>query len=229
MVVAVMVVTVTAVLIAANVTDSYGAEDTAPVSAGPESAGHASRGDGDKPPRWLPVSLRGMWQFAPDRFLDPTAPAPREDWTVLPVPGSWNQYLGEPGPNGIGTYRLVLDPEDYPQATAIMFPDQAIAYHCFVNGETVAVSGHPGATYGLTQVMRKTIVVPLPTNADRYEILCHIANHHYDVGGMINVPRLGDYQVLSILRDGKMLFTGIFAGALLVIAFYYLRLLQNTL
>ncbi|TVR67876.1 MAG: response regulator [Spirochaetaceae bacterium] len=184
--------------------------------------------------RWLPIPLRGEWLFLPDHFVparrdtaqrDTTRRAPAEEgWVPLKVPGSWYPGPSGSGPYGFGTYRLTVYTHDYDGTLGILFPDQAIAFRCHLNGDLVAVNGDPRESYVATRVMREAVLIPLDPGAGRYELLCHVANYHYNVGGMINPPRLGDYRLLSVLRDGEILFTGLFAGALLVIALYYLLL-----
>lgn len=170
--------------------------------------------------RWSSIPLLEPWFFSPGATALDTALPP----VPLEVPGSWNTAYPHGEPYGVGVYRILVEIPPHRKELGLLIPDQAIAYHCSLDGDLVAASGFPGESPAATRVVRESHLVPLGTGPRRFELVCTVANYHYNVGGMINAPRIGEYRYLAILRDGKMLFTGLFAGALLMITLYYLLL-----
>jgi DNA-binding CsgD family transcriptional regulator len=172
------------------------------------------------------LPLSGEWLFTPDRFSEPgtgdiggSVPAPG----IVIAPGSWNgkNGAGLPGPYGRGTYELIVLTDGSGPDLSLYVPDQAISFRCYVDGELKGENGRPGLSSEDTLVVREGFLIPLSKDPVHH-LLFHVANYHYNVGGLINPVVLGPSKSLALLKDLEITFSGILLGALAVVFLYFL-------
>ncbi|TWO70414.1 PAS domain S-box protein [Caenimonas sedimenti] len=151
------------------------------------------------------LNLDGQWELVWARFEEPDlvgSPAAAPGHPVR-VPGGWNDAPypgGPPGPDGHGTYRLIIDCYQA-RGLALALPVQHSAVRVFANGRLVAQQGTPAADPNLARP------APVRQIADLGEVACpirlavHISNHDMRRGGLVRSMEFGTAAQLHALRE----------------------------
>lgn len=171
-------------------------------------------------------SLKGAWMFYPMQLLQPEDISEETTAFQVWVPGFWSekQFKTFPQPITHGTYHLRLVNHGLPGVFYVRNNDILCAFRVFVNGREVMSGGQPGATKSEEKPYAGPSIARVNMPYDTLDIVIQVSNHHYKDGGIFQALELGqDAMVISdqIRRIGLDVFL---AGALLIMAFYYLLL-----
>jgi signal transduction histidine kinase/CheY-like chemotaxis protein len=175
------------------------------------------------------VSLDGEWEF---HWMKHITPGQKKDTSVsapdsfIEVPGSWNGRLPggkDAGGEGFGTYRLrVLLPGPVPRPLALEVGEVGTAYRLYVNGKLLGGKGVAGT--GSWQSRPETIpdIYFFTPGSVETEIVIHVSNYHYRMGGLWQSLTLGDAETMLRKRNITLFLEAFFAGILFVMALYHI-------
>jgi len=176
------------------------------------------------------VALNGNWEFYWNKLLTPQdfiSKQPTQMDSLMKVPGTWDdQKAGRKGylHAGVATYRLNLN---YPKTfkdPALRIQNVANAYKLYVNGQLIAEVGKVSDKPSRVKENEKLLIVELPKNTQKFEIIFQVVNMNYGRGGLRESPVFGSKQVLErrgMVRLATQLF---FIGSVFIFAIYYLLL-----
>jgi signal transduction histidine kinase/CheY-like chemotaxis protein/HPt (histidine-containing phosphotransfer) domain-containing protein len=176
--------------------------------------------------------LRGEWDFAWQRFVDP---AGGEPFTAhAPVPRAWNALEADgksSAPDGYGSYGLrVQCPVG--QQLALLVPAQRTAMHLYVNGKLAVAQGEPGTSSELARPAigrRAALTDPFPCPL---RITVHLSNYSHRAGGFVRAPIAGPIEELAPAFKQRLALDTILLGAYLVLGispiFYFLARPKDT-
>ncbi len=195
------------------------------------------------------IKLDGEWEFYHEEFLDPFEYKQRISSDVLninslknfiQVPGVWNdlEYKNEvKNSNGkqgelktikingstYGSYRLILKMN--PKVNyVIKVPDQGTAFKLFIDGKLTLKNGEVGKSPENSIPSRENRIIKINTHSENIEILFHVSNFNYNVGGLWSSIFVGGYDDVYDYRD-LHLFQDIFlSGLLAIMGFYHIGL-----
>jgi signal transduction histidine kinase len=195
------------------------------------------------------IKLDGEWEFYHEEFLDPFEYKQRISSNVLninslknfiQVPGVWNdlEYNNEvKNSNGkqgelktikikgstYGSYRLILKMN--PKVNyVIKVPDQGTAFKLFIDGKLTLKNGEVGKNPENSIPSRENRIIKINTHSENIEILFHVSNFNYNVGGLWSSIFIGSYDDVYDYRD-LHLFQDIFlSGLLAIMGFYHIGL-----
>lgn len=162
------------------------------------------------------VPLDGQWTFVPR--------AEAGEGVDLAVPGSWDAVLG--GPDGWGTYRLIVKTDVAPQDLALYLPIIHSAAAVRWNGVEVWRSGNPDEGPNFVPD-RRTAVVPLPARAGDNLLEIQVASRGDMAGGLTESLKLGPWTALWSDRSSAVLLSVLLFGCLFVIGVYHLGLFAH--
>lgn len=177
-------------------------------------------------PAWVhseeasPRLLDGPWQFFPGALLAPQDPRwDSPEVRMVRVPSSWNAEVwpGKPKgvPEGVGTYRLVLDRADGKE-WALDWTLAGSAAVVFVDGRTVARVGTPGTSVAEEVPANRPQLITLGTGP-RTEIVVQVTNHHHVDGGLWAPLTAGGATLLEARARSDRAWELLLAGACLIL------------
>ena len=177
-----------------------------------------------------PVKLSGEWEFIWSQLIDPqnisgTGFVP--DSTFIMVPRSWNGYSlhGTPLPGpGYATYRLQVLLPDTQMKLAIRILDAATSSHIYINKKLLYRSGNPGTSPESTLPGFHPSVVDIGEREGTLDIVVHIANFNYRLGGMWESMTLGRYIEMASVRRRAVVRDAILFGSIIIMGLYHLTL-----
>jgi AraC-like DNA-binding protein len=162
-----------------------------------------------------PIPLDGEWEFrwkeftAPRDFPSGDGTAPQ---TFFILPGSWNPGFGMYAPaeySGYATFRLRINVAgkgdqtvDSLKALGLRMPVVHSAYRLFVNGELAHAEGVPSENPAKVMTGTRDAIVPLPPSTDGYDLVIHVANADFPVGGFDESITVGTLRALYADRQG---------------------------
>lgn len=167
-----------------------------------------------------PVVLRGDWVFDWQRWSDP-------HWLELPaqpvlaaVPSRWNAEapaVKPPGPDGWGTYRLLVDCPVGMRLT-VHTGNQNSAMHLYVNGRLVTAQGRPGESPQGTLAAVTTRPPALDTFPCPLRLTAHMSNFSHRNGGMVRPVVVGTPDALAAMRERAAVQDALLLGVYLLSA-----------
>ncbi len=175
------------------------------------------------------VSLVGQWEFYWDRLLPPEVftqgPKPKMD-SFMNVPGVWSAYKDGPGYSrqGIATYRLLLNYPVTLQDPALRVQNVANAYKLYVNGQLASEAGSALDDRANFKSEDKIVIVDLPKDTQKIELLYKVGNQNCATGGLRVAPVFGSKQVLEQQRVFMLVLQMLFIGGVFIFGIHYFLL-----
>jgi len=150
------------------------------------------------------IKLDGEWEFYPGVFLEPGGIQNKDlreyeqIKKYVQIPGPWNTYLNEDGSaDGAGTYRLVIKvPED--RVYAIKTRTIRMASRVYLNGQATIRMGNPSINREDFERDSKYRVGAGNSLNREIELILHVSNYDYKVGGIIKSIEFGTFE--SIMK-----------------------------
>lgn len=175
-----------------------------------------------------PVRLSGEWEFYWQRHLAPRQIALSSDIqpSLMNVPDTWNGKVvggNELPETGFATYRinvLVSSVEEY----ALKIPDIGTAYELFVDGKSLAKVGEPGQSRKTTTPRYYPTTVSFTPQSLRVEIVVHVSNYDYRMGGIWLPLVFGTPQQIESATENQRALDLLLFGAIVIIGLYNLAL-----
>lgn len=175
-----------------------------------------------------PVRLSGEYEFYWEQLLLPRElllnPNLQPDY--MGVPDTWGGKtisVGELPETGFATYRVnVLLPSI--EAYALKIPDIGTTYELFVDGKSLAKVGVPGSSMESTTPRYYPTTVSFVPETRRVEIVVHVANFHYRMGGIWLPIVLGTPQQIEDITENQRALDLLLFGAIVIIGLYNLAL-----
>lgn len=176
----------------------------------------------DLPPKTDTVNLDGQWEFYPNEFIS----VEKKEFSsnnkpiYLTVPGNWNKYFQ--GPNGYGTYRLVVKlPNAWDFPIAIKSFEQGTAYDFFINGQEYGKGGVVGRSLLESVPEAKPFISKVIPSTETIEIIVHVSNFHFREGGLWYSILLGKEDVLLLERERDINLDMFLLGSILIMGVYH--------
>ncbi len=178
-----------------------------------------------------PVPLSGTWEFYWNRILDPADFQNNRENAIMTgfaeVPGIWNgTTLGTAKivPHGYATYRLkILTPPAAPRLGIRLFTFST-AFRLFANGVEIASAGTVGRNHAESIPAYFPQVADIPDNRGEIELVLHVSNFHYRVGGPWRHILIGPEKGLHHNKLIRSLGSIFLFGSLVIMGFYHLVL-----
>jgi len=175
-----------------------------------------------------PINLNGEYEFYWDHHVEPSKDV--SSASAIPsyqeVPSSWDgtKIGGETLPGeGFVTYRLNILLQEG-QNLALWIPDIGTAYRLLVDGREAAQVGIPGTSGESTEPDYYPLIVPVTSLRPRIELVFHVSNYHYRMGGIWLPIRLGLADQIEREVEMQRALDLLLFGAILIIGFYNLAL-----
>jgi diguanylate cyclase (GGDEF)-like protein len=171
------------------------------------------------------VALDGSWRFRQGDAAAWALPSTSDAaWRTIPVPGSWEEAIGEY--DGFGWYRreIVLPDALTGAPVGIRFGTVGDAFELFWNGISVGASGRmpPHFVEGVQPVL---FLVPDSVLAravkGRHLVAVRVYND-YAYGGLMMGARVGRYEELAAHRSPRPVIIGGLVSFFLAIGIYHL-------
>lgn len=175
-----------------------------------------------------PVRLSGDYEFYWNQHLQSRQLLMDPDLKpgFLKVPGTWNDFTvndREVQGNGFATYRvnlLVSSIEPY----SLKLPDIGTSYELFIDGVSRLRIGEPGASRSSTTPKYYPTTVEFTPSSHRVELIFHVSNFHYRMGGIWLPIIFGTPDQIESLTDNQRALDLMLFGAILIIGLYNLAL-----
>ncbi|MDM8537888.1 ATP-binding protein [Desulfobacterales bacterium HSG17] len=136
----------------------------------------------------------------PDNILQP----PTNKTIFFTVPKSWKNETIQGrsiSGQGFGTYALrVLLPEKG-KVVSLKMPTVSASFHLFINGVRMANAGHPGPTHQQTTPEYRPQIVTFFAKSDVVDLVLHVSNFHYRIGGLWDSIYIGNPEDISKLKE----------------------------
>jgi serine phosphatase RsbU (regulator of sigma subunit) len=177
-----------------------------------------------------PANLAGEWDFYWDAYL--LGPALAQATPVrASVPASWDTYRlpdgQHPTPTGLATFRLRvrLPPAALTgEPLALKVVSVATSYTLWADGQQLSPPRALGRGPEATEVQYDPAVYVFVPTRDTLEVLLHVANHEFNVGGLIRPLRLGTVADIKGEHDLALVVSFFFIGVLVIMGFSFLAL-----
>jgi serine phosphatase RsbU (regulator of sigma subunit) len=177
-----------------------------------------------------PVSLNGEWDFYWQAYLQGPALDQAEPLRMR-VPASWTTYQlpsGQAPPaEGHATYRLrVRLPPAASTGGPLAFKVVSVAtsYALWADGQRLSPPRALGRVPQTTEVQYDPAVYVFVPTRDTLELVLHVANHEFNVAGLIRHLRLGTVADIKGEYDRTLVISFSFIGVLVIMGFSYLAL-----
>lgn len=178
-----------------------------------------------------PLPLDGQWEFYWNRLLTPddfaAKATPPEPSGFLTLPGFWRGQVLDgrtlPG-RGQATFRLRLVPGPGQGALALRLVSIPAACRLWVDGKLVASCGQPGADAATETPRRSMVLARFEGRSTPMELMLQVSNHTYRRGGVQNSIVLAAPEQLEKADARIWAWAMLFAGSLLIMAFYHFAL-----
>lgn len=171
-----------------------------------------------------PVGLDGEWQFLPDKLVNSNQFDAFESYFVK-VPSLWNDYeiKGEKLPKYLsGTYRLKIKVNDSNKIYGIKTNNIRMSNTIYMNGKMIGKSGiaKEDASYVPNNFPYVTYFTP---GKKEIELLIHVANYDYALGGgILGSIFLGDQESIGKLREKSLIYDWVTIAAFFTMFIYFL-------
>lgn len=171
------------------------------------------------------IPLTGTWQFHWQRFIDPVRPP--SVGRVVTVPGNWQPFTGDPllfpRQFGYASYRLRILLPQSGQIWALYLPPIRTAYRLYLNGKLLTEVGQPTADDS-DQPASAVRLVSFTTSGPTADLILHVSNHNFSLGGVWAPLRLGSPDLLQKQLLLRIIFTIFISTLLFTIGLYHLFL-----
>jgi len=130
------------------------------------------------------VMMKGAWEFAWNKLLEPEDFGTRDQQNFIQVPGSWKFHGKEVSPQGFATYRLKILHQPMDRTLAIRVPNILTSYRMWLNGKEVASAGIVGTSAEEAVPEQMPKLVFMPGDRDQDELVIQVSNYHHRRGGI---------------------------------------------
>lgn len=164
------------------------------------------------------LDIIGEAEFVWERY------AMQDGWSETPVmihyPGAWNFFTQHPA-KGFASYRIrVKLPK--PMKLSLSFPLPWSASQIFINGSLIHQEGQPGRDARETQGgLRAPFIWTWDESSTDVEIVMHVANYDFTLGGPLQPIRIGSLFGVQRERDREVATFLFLVGSIFVMAFYH--------
>ncbi len=168
--------------------------------------------------------LSGEWEFYWNQRYTPSDFKGEKQLNAMlvEVPNSWTVYKNEDGENyqdyGFATYRKVVTVENSGEDIAVYIPKIWSASKVWINGDLVSERGVLDAQAYENKILETLVNVG---KVNSIEVIVQAANYSLFVSGIIEPFIVGDYEGLSNEINLDQIFSVLWIGAVLVMAFYH--------
>jgi serine phosphatase RsbU (regulator of sigma subunit) len=177
-----------------------------------------------------PANLAGEWDFYWDAYL--LGPALAQATPVrASVPASWDTYRlpdgQHPTPTGLATFRLRvrLPPAALTgEPLALKLVSVATSYALWADGQQLSPPRALGRSPEATEVQYDPAVYVFVPTRDTLEVVLHVANHEFNVGGLLRNLRVGTVADIKGEHDLALVVSFFFIGVLVIMGFSFLAL-----
>jgi AraC-like DNA-binding protein len=175
------------------------------------------------------INLNGYWEYYPSQFLTPceigkNSSAGEIKYSFVPRtwnPG-WNLYIPGSG-RGFATYRLLIKTDMMANCSpAVRISGIQTSYNLYINGRLARNVGRPGTSVNTTVPHHEDVIIPLPRDEGKYELVLQIANFHAPAGGIRKPVVLGNLSALEQIRARDNLISAFLVSALFLLCLYLL-------
>lgn len=177
------------------------------------------------------VQLTGEWEFYPEVLIYPEDGLQKhgksfEQYSHIlkfaQVPGSWNEYFSD-NDDGyrIGTYRLLLQ---VPEEGVYGIKTNTIRYasRVFINGEQVVSAGSVAENPEDFRMDNRFYIGKGYSQGQTIELVVHVANSIYFVGGITSPLEFAPYEQLLRHRDTQRALEAFVISGYLILGLYFL-------
>lgn len=139
------------------------------------------------------LSLQGKARFYPRRFLESHASSVSEQshqnssYSLVSVPGPWDQYRTEPGtfgPTGYGTFEMTVLVPKREERLALKVRDIGTAYRIYANGEFLGSMGEPATEATEHKPAVGEAIYHFKSEGSPVVIRVEVSNFSYRKGGL---------------------------------------------
>ncbi len=175
-----------------------------------------------------PVSLTGLWEFYPSSLIEPGAFETAEPYFVA-VPAPWNSYLKNDKPitpnYNCATFRLKVFLNNHKKDLGLIVPKIWTANRVYANGVIVSQAGTVGCSYEQNRNKILERIVKLPDfKSDTLELVVHVGNYDFFIGGIIEEFWVGTYRDIEDKWNFNNTWALMWIGCLLLMCVYHLIL-----
>ncbi len=176
-----------------------------------------------------PVDLKGEWKFYWENFLgfDEFAEHPEFAPIYIQSGGVWNNTVVNgrelPG-TGYATYRLKIMTSGAQTRMGLKILDVSSACRVYINETLVYQAGVPGESEEKETASYFPAVLLVTVPSDEFEVIVHVSNFHYWMGGMWENIRFGKVSDLQAEREKSLVVSSMLFGAIWIIGFYHISL-----
>ena len=173
------------------------------------------------------IPLDGQWEFYWNRLLMPDTfthePKPQID-SFMKVPGVWSDHKDGYTHMGTATYRLLLNYPVTVENPALRVQNVANAYQLYINGELRSEVGNALNDKANFENDDKILILDLPKNTQRIELVFLVGNLNCATGGLRVAPVFGSREALEQQRMLMLVLQMLFIGGVLIFGFHYFLL-----
>lgn len=174
------------------------------------------------------VALDGQWEFYWNKLLMPedfNSEQTQQMDSFIKVPGVWASNAGtEYTRQGRATYRLSLEYPASLKDPALRIQNVANSYKLYVNGHLTAKAGRALDNQADIVNGDKIIIIDLPKDTQKIDLIFQVANLNYATGGLRIAPVFGSKQALEQQRMMMLSLQMFFIGGAFIFGVYYLLL-----
>lgn len=175
-----------------------------------------------------PTYLDGYWEFYWNQLLGPEdflSGQPHSSADYIRVPGSWHDKntAGSSYPDhGFATFRLKITIPSGLYDPAISIKRVTRAFKLYANGVLLAEVGHVSPDVSEYQPGYKPVIVALPKDSSKIDLVMQVADLDYARGGLRESPAFGSMQILEQQKLTTLLLQTFFIGSVTVFFVFYL-------
>ena len=176
------------------------------------------------------LPLSGQWRFYWNQFLPPSQVhfnGNPDSGVMVEVPSSWNRYAESAKPaggDGYATYALRILLTNPPRELALYLRNILTAYRLYVNGELVRDVGQVAETAETMTPEYRHVIVDLPPDTTRLDMVCHVSNFHHRLGGIWAAPILGLKNQLYKEMTLSLAMNIFMIGSIFIMGLYHISL-----
>ncbi len=171
-----------------------------------------------------PVTIDGQWEFYPGKHIAPVdfENVPVEAVTYIDVPSSWTS--GDHPLFGKATYRSVVEVADL-RRPGVLLPKTFSAARLWVNGDLIHEQGKIDSQNHEALVLQQLAPTVV---ADRYEIIIQVTNQEFWKAGLVEAPRIGEYEDLFYHIQARSSMYLFWIGCLCLMTLLHLTLFASS-
>lgn len=171
-----------------------------------------------------PISLSGQWKFQANCFLP--AHAGNHDFKEqITVPSSWDGEIA--AKKGYASYGLHLKVDSTATPLALKLTGISTAYRIYINGVLYSEVGQVGKSPNNSVAQLQANIIPLPVGETEFQLLIHVSNYHYRVGGIWKDIELAQLSTINDARNQLQIQILLIAGVLFAFGCYHVGFFNN--